>query len=486
MIAAADVLIADSEAALPVRPARGGSGLEGAVAAWAAANDFVGKPGQLLIVPGPAGAPDHALLGVGDAAVDAMAGRALAAKLPVGDWRLEGWEPAEAHGLALSFALGAYRFDRYKAKPAVPPRLVGPEGLDLAAAQAVADACFRVRRMVDTPAADMGPAEIEAEAREVAQAHGASIQVTTGDALLKANYPAVHAVGRAAAPHRAPRLIEMGWNLDAADRPLVALVGKGVAFDSGGLDIKPAAGMRNMKKDMGGAAHVLGLARLIMGAKLPVRLVVLVAAVENAISGDAFRPGDVLKTRKGLTVEVGNTDAEGRLILSDALARAGEHRPDLTLDFATLTGAARVALGPELPPLYTDDEALAAELLAASVRVGDPLWRMPLWSGYRSSVEAEIADLRNDSAAWAQAGSVTAALFLQRFAPETGAWAHLDVFAWNPRARPGWPEGGEAQGIRAAFDMLERRYASRAQGLGKGGAAASPGPDSQALSPPPR
>jgi leucyl aminopeptidase len=241
-----------------------------------------------------------------------------------------------------------------------------------------------------------------------------------------------------------------------------------------------------MKKDMGGAAHVLGLARLIMGAKLPVRLVVLVAAVENAISGDAFRPGDVLKTRKGLTVEVGNTDAEGRLILSDALARAGEHRPDLTLDFATLTGAARVALGPELPPLYTDDEALAADLLAASARVGDPMWRMPLWSGYRSSVEAEIADLRNDSAAWAQAGSVTAALFLQRFAPETGAWAHLDVFAWNPRARPGWPEGGEAQGIRAAFDMLERRYASRAQGLGKGGAAASPGPDSQALSPPPR
>jgi leucyl aminopeptidase len=216
--------------------------------------------------------------------------------------------------------------------------------------------------------------------------------------------------------------------------------------------------MRNMKKDMGGAAHVLGLAQLIMGANLPVRLVVLVAAVENAISGDAFRPGDVLQTRKGLTVEVGNTDAEGRLILSDALARAGEHRPDLTIDFATLTGAARVALGPELPPLYTDDEALAADLLAASARVADPLWRMPLWPGYRSSVEAEIADLRNDSAPWAQAGSVTAALFLQRFAPQTGAWAHLDVFAWNPRARPGWPEGGEVQGIRAVFDMLTRRF----------------------------
>jgi leucyl aminopeptidase len=461
MTAAADVLIAASAAALPVRPARGADARDGAAAAWAAAHDFTGKPGQVLIVPGPDGAPDHVLLGVGDTAVDPMAGRALAAKLPAGVWRLDGWAEAEAHALALAFALGAYRFDRYKAKAAPRPRLVVPSGLDLTAIRALADACFRVRRMVDTPAADMGPAEIEAEAREVAEAHGASFEITVGDALLEANYPAVHAVGRAAAPHRAPRLIEIGWNLDATDRPLVALVGKGVAFDSGGLDIKPAAGMRNMKKDMGGAAHVLGLAQLIMGAGLPVRLVVIVAAVENAISGDAFRPGDVLQTRKGLTVEVGNTDAEGRLILADALTRAGEHSPDLTLDFATLTGAARIALGPELPPLYTDDETLAADLLAASVRVGDPLWRMPLWPGYRTSVEAEIADLRNDSAPWAQAGSVTAALFLQRFAPQTGAWAHLDVFAWNPRARPGWPEGGEAQGIRAAFGMLESRYAPK-------------------------
>jgi leucyl aminopeptidase len=461
MTAAADVLIAASAAALPVRPARGADARDGAAAAWAAAHDFTGKPGQVLIVPGPDGTPDHVLLGVGDTAVDPMAGRALAAKLPAGDWRLDGWAEAEAHALALAFALGAYRFDRYKAKSAPRPRLVAPRGLDLTVTRALVDACFRVRRMVDTPAADMGPAEIEAEARGVAEAHGASFQITVGDALLEANYPAVHAVGRAAAPHRAPRLIEIGWNLDATDRPLVALVGKGVAFDSGGLDIKPAAGMRNMKKDMGGAAHVLGLAQLIMGAGLHVRLVVLVAAVENAISGDAFRPGDVLQTRKGLTVEVGNTDAEGRLILADALTRAGEHSPDLTLDFATLTGAARIALGPELPPLYTDDETLAADLLAASVRVGDPLWRMPLWPGYRTSVEAEIADLRNDSAPWAQAGSVTAALFLQRFAPQTGVWAHLDVFAWNPRARAGWPEGGEAQGIRAAFDMIERRYAAK-------------------------
>ena len=313
--------------------------------------------------------------------------------------------------------------------------------------------------MIDTPAADMGPLQIETIAREIATASGAAIKVTTGDALLEDNYPAVHAVGRAAAPHRAPRVIEIGWNLDRADLPLVALVGKGVVFDSGGLDIKPAAGMRNMKKDMGGSAHALALGRLVMQANLPVRLVVLVAAVENAISGDAFRPGDILGSRKGLTIEIGNTDAEGRLILADILTRAGEHAPSLTLDFATLTGAARVALGPELPPLYTDDEGLAADLLDAGRAVGDPLWRMPLWPGYRAAIDSDLADLRNDSAGWAQAGSVTAALFLQKFAPTTGVWAHMDIFAWNPRARPGWPEGGEAQALRACFEMLKRRFA---------------------------
>src|SRR5690606_22872871 len=306
--------------------------------------------------------------------------------------------------------------------------------------------------------ADMGPLQIETIAREIAESHGATITVTVGDALLEANYPAIHAVGRAATAQRAPRLIEIGWNLDRADLPLVALVGKGVVFDTGGLDIKGAAGMRNMKKDMGGAAHALALGRLIMQAGLPVRLVVLAAAVENAISGDAFRPGDILSSRKGLTIEIGNTDAEGRLILADALARAAEHAPDLTLDFATLTGAARIALGPELPPVYTDDEGLAGELLAAAARVRDPLWRMPLWPGYRDALDSEIADVRNDSAAWAQGGSSTAALFLQKFAPTRGAWAHFDIFAWNPRARPGWPEGAEAQGLRAAFAMLAARY----------------------------
>jgi len=312
--------------------------------------------------------------------------------------------------------------------------------------------------MVDTPAADMGPLQIETLAREIAEQHGARIDVITGEALLDANYPAIHAVGRAATAERAPRIIEMGWNLDRTDLPLVALVGKGVVFDTGGLNIKGGAGMRNMKKDMGGAAHALALARMVLGSGLAVRLVVLIGAVENAISADAFRPGDVLSSRKGLTIEIGNTDAEGRLVLADCLARAGEHAPDLTLDFATLTGAARVALGPELPPLYTDDDALAEAILNAGRAVQDPCWRMPLWAGYRTAVDSEIADVRNDSAAWAQAGSVTAALFLQRFAPTTGSWAHMDIFAWNPRARPGWPEGGEAQAIRACHAMLSARY----------------------------
>lgn len=423
--------------------------------AWATANDFTGKAGQLLLVPDACGGIDHVLFGAGDA-FEPLTARSLAPRLPDGLWRLEGVEGEAAELAALSFALGAYRFDRYRARPAKAARLSvtsDPERL-----LRIASACALAREMVDTPAADMGPLQIETIAREIAEASGASLSVVTGDALLEENYPSVHAVGRAAAPHRAPRVIEIGWNLEKADLPLVALVGKGVVFDTGGLDLKPAAGMRNMKKDMGGSAHVLALGRLVMQANLPVRLVVLVAAVENAVSGDAFRPGDVLQTRKGLTIEVGNTDAEGRLVLADVLTRAAEHMPDLTLDFATLTGAARMALGPELPPLYTDDEALAADMLASAKRVADPLWRMPLWAGYRPALEAEIADLRNDPAAWAQAGSVTAALFLQKFAPETGVWAHMDIFAWNPRARPGWPEGGEAQGLRAAFDMLSRRF----------------------------
>lgn len=453
-----DLLTADATGALPVRVTGRDQALSGVEAAWAAANDFTGKAGQFLLLPGADGALTGALFGAGDR-FEPLSARALSAKLPAGLWRLEGVEGEAASQAALAFALGAYRFDRYKTRPATGARLAVP-GVDVQPLLDIAAACALTREMVDTPAADMGPLQIETIAREIAEGAGASLSVITGDALLEENYPSVHAVGRAAAPHRAPRVIEIGWNLDKADLPLVALVGKGVVFDTGGLDLKPAAGMRNMKKDMGGSAHVLGLGRLVMQARLPVRLVVLVAAVENAVSGDAFRPGDILNTRKGLTIEVGNTDAEGRLILADVLTRAAEHKPDLTLDFATLTGAARMALGPELPPLYTDDAALAADMLSAAKAVSDPLWRMPLWPGYRPALEAEIADLRNDPAAWAQAGSVTAALFLQKFAPETGAWAHMDIFAWNPRARPGWPEGGEAQGLRAAFEMLKRRFAA--------------------------
>ncbi|MGX8273218.1 leucyl aminopeptidase family protein [Brevundimonas diminuta] len=453
-----ELLIAAAEAARPVRIVKAGAALEGRISAWAEANGFTGKAGQLLVVPAADGAPEQALFGAGEA-FDPMTARGLPTRLPAGDWRLEGVEGEAAYSAALAFALGGYLFDRYKARPERGrARLVAPDGLDLTATLNIAAACALTREMVDTPAADMGPLQLETIAREIAEGAGASLTVTTGDALLEENYPAVHAVGRAAAPHRAPRVLEIGWNLDQADLPLVALVGKGVVFDTGGLDLKGAAGMRNMKKDMGGAAHALALGRLIMQAGLPVRLVVLVAAVENAVSADAFRPGDILNSRKGLTIEIGNTDAEGRLILADVLTRAGEHEPDLTLDFATLTGAARIALGPELPPLYTDDDALAEGVLNAGRAVGDPLWRMPLWVGYRASLDSEIADVRNDSAAWAQAGSVTAALFLQKFAPTTGGWAHMDVFAWNPRARPGWPEGGEAQAIRACFRYLSDKF----------------------------
>jgi len=452
-----DVLTHETQGSLPVRLVGRGETLSGPEAAWAKAHDFTGKAGQLLMLPATDGALAGALFGTGDR-FDPASVRGLAARLPAGLWRLDGVADDQAARAAQSFALGTYRFDRYKTRAASAGRLSVPASVDVEALSRIASACALAREMIDTPAADMGPLQIETIAREIAEAHGATFTATTGDDLLEENYPAVHAVGRAATTERAPRVIEIGWNLDRTDLPLVALVGKGVVFDTGGLDIKSAAGMRNMKKDMGGSAHALALGRLVMQAGLAVRLVVLVAAVENAVSADAFRPGDILNSRKGLTIEIGNTDAEGRLVLADILTRASEHSPDLTLDFATLTGAARIALGPELPPLYTDDEALAADVLAAARAVGDPMWRMPLWPGYVAALDTEIADVKNDSSAWAQAGSVTAALFLQKFAPSTGAWAHMDIFAWNPRARPGWPEGGEAQAMRACFEMLSRRY----------------------------
>jgi leucyl aminopeptidase len=426
-------------------------------AALAKTAEFKGKANQVLLIPGADGALAKVLFGARERP---MALRSLPTKLPGGVYRIaeapEGADPAQ---MALAFALGSYRFDRYKPskgeKLAERPRLLA-EGCDVAEVRQIAHACALARDMVNTPANDMGPRQIETIAREIAEQHGALITVIEGEGLLEANYPAVHAVGRAADPHRAPRFIEIAWG--DADKPLVCVVGKGVVFDTGGLDIKPSSGMRLMKKDMGGAAHALALGRMVMAAKLPVRLAVLVPVVENAISGDAMRPGDVLGSRKGLSIEVGNTDAEGRLILADALARAGELEPALTIDMATLTGAARVALGPQLPPYFTDDDELAAQIEAAAKAEGDPLWRMPLWKPYADALDSDVAEIKNDPDGWAQAGSVTAALFLQRFAPK-GPWVHLDIFAWNPRNRPGFPTGGEAQVIRGLYRMIRERFA---------------------------
>ncbi len=419
---------------------------------------FKAKAGQALISPGGEG-DDLVLFGLGaGASADGMAFRALPGKLPPGDYQLAN-APAgvSADAIALAWALGAYAFERYKKPRKEPwPRLVVGKGAGLAEVKAIAEGCALARDLINTPPNDMGPVQLEMAARETAEAFGAEISVITGEALLPAGYPAVHAVGRAADPTRAPRMIEISWG--QAGDPLVALVGKGVVFDTGGLDLKPSSGMRLMKKDMGGAAHALGLAHMVMAAGLKVRLVVLLPVVENAVSGDAMRPGDVIASRKGLTIEIGNTDAEGRLILADALTRAAELEPVLTLDLATLTGAARAALGPQVIPFYTGDDALAGELAAAAARFADPLWRMPLWAGYDEALDSDIADLKNDSDAWAQAGSVTAALFLQRFAPK-GAWAHFDIFAWNPKGRPGHPSGAEAQAIRALYAVLKARWA---------------------------
>ena len=464
---AAEVLIAAAAAQAPVpihlvSTAGFDAALEAAgpmARALSARDGFKAAAGSVLVVPDAEGAIARVLAGTGEGS-GASALRALPAKLPGGDYVLADGA-ADLEAVALAWGLGSYVFDRYKAEHGKSrPRLAIPDGVDLAAVRRIVHATALARDMINTPANDMGPRQIESIAREVAEAHGAKISVVAGDDLLTDNYPAIHAVGRAAVSERGPRLIELDWTGPGADKdaPRIALVGKGVVFDTGGLDIKPSAGMRLMKKDMGGSAHALALGRMVMDAGLPVRLTVLLPVVENAISGDAMRPGDVLSTRAGLSVEVGNTDAEGRLILADALTRAAELEPDLTIDLATLTGAARVALGPDLPPYYTDDDALAGELAEAAQAVSDPLWRLPLWAGYDASLDSDVADLKNDPDAWAQAGSVTAALFLKRFAPTSGAWLHLDIFGWNPRKRPGFPTGGEAQAIRALFQLLQTRY----------------------------
>ena len=396
---------------------------------------------------------DGVLLGAGDGE-DPLIVAAAADGLPAGDYFIASeLTPDEARLACFAWLIGGYRFDRYKEQPPAAACLIAPQNADVDAARRDADATALVRDLVNTPASDMTPQALEEAARDVAEAFGATISVINGDALLEQNFPMVHAVGRAS--QTPPRLIDIQWGDENA--PKLTLAGKGVTFDTGGLNMKGAAGMALMKKDMGGAAHALGLAQMIMSAGLKVRLRVLIPAVENAVSGNAFRPSDVLASRKGLSVEIGNTDAEGRLILGDALALGGEDEPDLTISLATLTGAARVALGPELVPFYCDDEELAASLETASAKCADPVWRMPLWRNYRSMLSSSIADINHISGN-SFAGSVTAALFLQRFTPDNSRWMHFDLYAWRPSAAPGRPVGGEAQAIRALFEMLERRY----------------------------
>ncbi len=411
---------------------------------------FAGKPGQIVLLPSDSIC--GALFGVGTG-LDAFALGAAAFGLPEGDWQIDEMPEALNPGLvSLAWALGGYRFTRFKAAERAPARLVPPAGTDIAEITSIASAAMLTRDLVNSPADIMGPEGLEAAFRKLAKQHAAKVTVIKGDALLKQNFPMIHAVGRAAG--EAPRLLELEWGDPA--HPRLALVGKGVCFDSGGLDLKPAAGMRWMKKDMGGAANAMGLAQLVMAAKLPVRLHLLIPAVENAVGADAFRPGDILVSRQGITVEIDNTDAEGRLVLADALTRAVEDEPDLLIDFATLTGAARVALGPEVMPFYTDDETLAAEIFAAGTTVADPLWRMPLWDGYDREIEGEISDIVN-SAAMPMGGSITAALFLRRFVGSTN-WVHFDIFGWNLKDRPGRPKGGEMQGARAVYQMLKQRF----------------------------
>jgi leucyl aminopeptidase len=421
-------------------------------AAWARAAGFTGEAGALLLLPAADGGIEAALFGLGQDAPGGLQPGALAKSLPEGDWHFAA-PPASPALAALSLVLGGYVFTRYGKAPGRAIRFAVPEGVDPADVARIAVGVRLCRDLVNTPTNDLGPDALEAAARALAGAHGATVAVTTGDALLPAGLPMIHAVGRAAA--EAPRLVDMAWG--RPDAPKVTLVGKGVCFDTGGLDIKPSSGMLLMKKDMGGAANVLGLASMLMEAKADVRLRVLLPIVENAIAGNAFRPGDVLRSRKGITVEIGNTDAEGRLILADALALADEEAPDLLVDMATLTGAARVALGPDLPPFYTDDEGLAAELAAAAAEVEDPVWRMPLWKPYDAGLSSKIADVNNVTTN-GFAGSITAALFLRRFVERTKAWAHFDIFAWNPSERPYGPAGGEAQAIRALDRVIARRY----------------------------
>lgn len=432
---------------------------------WLETVRFTSAAKKQAIVPGLSGKMAGVAFGLGNGQAGEPCGPSelllgqLAANLPPGGYKISG-EPANAALAAVAWGLGAYRYRRYKTTGGdEPPRLRLPPGVDRASVLNTVEAVWLGRDLINTPASDMGPDELEAAARELAGRHKAGIGVVTGDELLEQNFPMIHAVGRAST--RAPRLIDIKWKKTGGrdDAPAVTLIGKGICFDTGGLDIKPSSGMLLMKKDMGGAATVLALGHMIMGQGLDVRLRILIPAAENSISGNAFRPGDVLASRGGKSVEIGNTDAEGRLVLADAISLANEDHPDTMLVFATLTGAARVALGPDLPAFFCDDDGFAKQLLATGESVGDPVWRMPFWPGYERHLDSDVADMNNvyDSPF---AGSITAALFLKRYVTHAKRFAHFDIYGWRPAARPLGPKGGEPQGARAVFELLKRELAA--------------------------
>ena len=429
------------------------------VANWVESTAYGAKHGKMLLLPDDGGGLAGVIVGLGSEDGPDDHGpwifAALAQSLAAGDYHIDAPLTNEgATQAALGWLLGGYSFDRYRKadEDRGRARFVIPGNADRAYAERTAKATFLVRDLINTPAADMGPVELAEAARDLARCHDAKFEVVIGE-TLESDFPAIHAVGKGSA--RAPRLIDLTWG--DADAPRVTLVGKGVCFDSGGLDIKSTSGMGLMKKDMGGAAHALGLASMIMDAGLPVRLRVLVPAVENSISGRAYRPGDVIRTHKGITVEIGNTDAEGRLVLADALALADADKPDLLFDFATLTGAARVALGPDLPALFTADDTLASDLGRFGAALADPVWRLPLWRPYAKSLDSTIADINNISET-SFAGAISAALFLEHFVDGAAVWAHFDLFGWRTKAEPGRPKGAEAQTIRAAFAVIEERF----------------------------
>ena len=423
---------------------------------FAKANGFSAKPGALLTLPTATGEIAQVLFGLDDETSrsrDPFRPGQLPGLLPRGLYRFANIAPHDARLATLAFALGSYRFNRYRRTDTPEARLVPPDGVDVDDITRIAAATAMARDLINTPSNDMGPEELASAAEGLARGFGADFGCIIGDDLARQNFPLIHAVGMASS--RAPRLIDFTWGDPA--HPKVTLVGKGVCFDTGGLDLKPSSSMLIMKKDMGGAASALALAQMVMDAGLKLRLRVLIPAVENAVAGNAFRPLDVFRSRKGLTVEIGNTDAEGRLVLADALALADQEKPELLIDLGTLTGAARVGLGPDLPPFYTNDEELALQLSICAKRENDPLWRLPLWPPYDGWLDSKIANV-NNAATGTFAGSITCALFLQRFVEAARSWLHVDIYGWTPSARPARPEGGECQAARAIFALLSDRY----------------------------